>query len=536
MRLPKIMKLKLLFAFTLTCCIVYPDSGPILANPCTHRFIEHTLPHTTQTRVVPVHFYEGNGSGVGINDLNNDGLLDIVLGNLKRPNTILWNEGQLQFRAQTFGPTGRTRAVNLIDVDADGWLDIVLTTQVGAPLVWHNDRDESFSLESLEGVTHLAYTLDWSDVNADGDLDLATASYDSELMRLLGNSFLFNDNAGVFYYENRAGVFVPTRLADESQALALWLSDIDDDQQPDLIVGNDFSFPDQFWSYRGGDWVAHMPFKVTTYSTMSFDAGDINNDGRLEFFAADMRPTRDDEVTRKTWRFVREDLENASRLPDDVQITENVLQTQSVNGGLINVAQQYGLEATGWTWSAKFGDLDQDGYLDLYAVNGMESIELFPHVPENAVIERNTAFRNTAGTGFTLMPEWGLDSLDGGRGMSMGDLDNDGDLDIVVNNLNAPSTLFENNLCGGSSLQVELRWPDSSNLYGIGAKLRLHTSTGTYLRELRASSGYLSGDPTRVHFGFPPESQLFTLEIEWPDHQVTRIEQFPTDPFIIVSR
>src|SRR5688572_2128299 len=110
MRRPKIMKRRSLFIFTLICLALYPDSGSILAEPCTNRFIEHVLPHTAQTRGVPVHFYEGNGSGVGLNDLNNDGLLDIVLGNLKGANTILWNEGQLQFRAETFGRTGRTRA------------------------------------------------------------------------------------------------------------------------------------------------------------------------------------------------------------------------------------------------------------------------------------------------------------------------------------------------------------------------------------------------------------------------------------------
>lgn len=530
------MKHKLLFLLMLTCLIFYPDSGSILAKPCTNRFIEHRLPHTTQTRGVPVHFYEGNGSGVGINDLNNDGLLDIVLGNLHGANTILWNDGQLQFRAETFGRTGRTRTVNMVDVDADGWLDIVLTTQVGAPILWHNERDGTFRLKTLNGVRHPAYTLDWADIDADGDLDLATASYNAELLLLLKDSFLFNNNAGVFYYENREDIFIPTQLADESQALALWLSDIDHDEQPDLIIGNDFSFPDQSWSYRDGAWITNAPFDVTTYNTMSFDAGDLNNDGLLEFFAADMHPTEDDSATLNVWRYVLDNLATAARLPDDRQVAENVLQSQTSVGRLTNVAQQYGLAATGWTWSAKFGDLDQDGYLDLYAVNGMESIELFPHVPGRALVEPNVALRNDAGQGFTLMPAWGLDSLDGGRGMSMGDLDNDGDLDIVVNNLNTPSILFENDLCGGRSLQVELRWPQSANVYGIGATLTLHTSMGVYRRDLRATSGYLSGDPARVHFGFPQEAKLLTLEIEWPDHHVTRIEQFPIDPFMVVTR
>ncbi|MBZ0284520.1 MAG: ASPIC/UnbV domain-containing protein, partial [Anaerolineae bacterium] len=121
-------------------------------------------------------------------------------------------------------------------------------------------------------------------------------------------------------------------------------------------------------------------------------------------------------------------------------------------------------------------------------------------------------------------------------GMSMGDLDNDGDLDIVVNNLNAASVLYENDLCGGSSLQVDLRWPGSANPYGMGSMLALHTSTGTYYRDLHASSGYLSGNPARIHFGFPSETVLLRLEIEWPDQQVTTINDFASNLFITVTR
>jgi hypothetical protein len=530
------MTRKLLFLFGLSVFILSHEAGLSLAQPCTLQFIEHDLPHTTQTRGVPVHFYEGNGSGVAINDLNKDGLLDIVLGNLKGANTILWNQGGLHFRPEEFAITGRTRSVSLVDVDADGWIDIALTTQTGAPSLWHNNGDESFTLTHMKGVSYPAYTLDWGDFDADGDLDLVTASYDAELLLLLRDSFLFNSNGGVYAYENRDGVFVPTRLANEARGLVIWLSDLDRDGSPDLIVGNDFAVPDQSWSLRDGVWQAETPFAVTTFSTMSFDAGDIDNNGTFDFFAADMHPMTDDADTQRAWHYVQDDLIRAPRLADDRQVTENVLNLQTTSGRFSSAASQYGTAATGWTWSAKFGDLDQDGFLDLYAVNGMESIELFTQLPNSALIESNAAFHNDAGAGFTLMPSWGLGSLASGRGMSMGDLDNDGDLDIVVNNLNAPSALFENDLCSGRSLQVELRWPASENVSGIGSRLTLSTSTGTYTRELRATSGYLSGDPSRVHFGFPADSQLFTLEIEWPDHQMTRIEPVSTDPFLIVTR
>lgn len=232
---------------------------------CNNTFIEHPLSHTTTTRGEVVGFYESNVSGGAINDLDQNGWLDIVLGNLNGANTIFWNEGALNFRSETFMPTGRTRAVNLVDVDGDGWLDIVVTTQAAAPRLMHNNGDTTFSYQPLSGMDRPAYTMQWADVDTDGDLDLVTASYDAELLLLLRDSFLFSDGAGVVYYENRGGTFFPTRLAEESQALAIWLSDLDADGNVDLVVGNDFSFPDQSWSYRDGVWQATAPFTATTY-------------------------------------------------------------------------------------------------------------------------------------------------------------------------------------------------------------------------------------------------------------------------------
>lgn len=531
----RMMKVIISYLPCLCLVVIFVDSTPAISQTCRDRFIEHTLPHITTPRGEIVRFFESNGSGLAINDLNNDGLLDIVLGNLDGANTLLWNEGGLQFRAESFMPTGRTRAINIVDVDGDGWLDIVMTTQTAAPRYLHNNRDETFSVEPLTGVRNYANVMQWADVDADGDLDLVTASYDAELSLLLGSSFLFNGGGGVYYYENQDGTFVATQLADAAQALAIWLSDLDGDGTIDLFIGNDFSLPDQSWSYVNGAWQATTPFNSTSFSTMSFDIGDINNDRVAEFFSADMYPYEQSDEALRPWQRVLSNLEAQPVPPNNIQQIQNTLLFRDETT-YSDFAHDYAVSASGWSWSSKFGDLNQDGFLDLYVVNGMIAQELFANLPDDELVEANQVFRNVKGGRFVPMPEWGLDSQSSGRGMSMADLDNDGDLDIIINNLNAPAQLYENDLCGGQSLQVDLRWQDSANVFGIGAILRLETTSGTYSRDVRSGSGYLSGDPARIHFGFPADAQPLRLEVLWTDGEITTVDSLNTDHLITLTR
>jgi hypothetical protein len=248
-----------------------------------------------------------------------------------------------------------------------------------------------------------------------------------------------------------------------------------------------------------------------------------------------MRPYSDAPEIMNQWQPVMDKMTH-NMVAGDPQHMANVLQVRNADGRFVNTAPQSGIEATGWSWSSKFGDLDQDGFLDLYVVNGMQALDNFSHLPNDELVEENQVFRNDGRGAFTPMPGWGLNSTYGGRSMSMADLDNDGDLDIVVNNLRAPSQIFENQLCAGASIQVDLRWPNSPNTHAIGAKLTLRTGAGNYMREVKATSGYLSGDPSRAHFGFPVESQLQALEITWPDGQVSTIGRLESNTLVSVVR
>ena len=499
---------------------------------CEDRFIAHDLDHTTTINDDVVQMFKSNGAGLAINDLDNDGDLDVVLANLDAPNTILWNEGGLTFRKESMAH-GRSRAVNIVDFDGDGWQDIVFTRQMSRLTFWRNPGaadTPGFDEIDMPSVWEKAYTMSWADMDIDGDLDLVIASYDTEFNK---DDIHGAGGGGVGYYENQDGILASTNLIYTAQALALLLVDVNEDGRLDILVGNDFFLQDHVWLRVDDGWLRADPFLTTAMNTMSYSAGDLNNDGHLALFSGDMKPYATDEETLAAWQPV---MEHMAPIVGDAQIIENVLQVRNADGTFNNRGADSGLAATGWSWSAKFGDLDNDGFLDFYVVNGMTAEELFGHLPNNELIEENLVFRNQGAGRFAPMPDWGLNSLSSGRGMSMADMDGDGDLDIVVNNLLAPAQLFENRLCGGDTLAVDLFWPARKNTRAIGARLVLHTSTGNYTREIRAASGYLSGDPARVHFGFPSDSQLEQLEVIWPDGEVSRVDSVMPNYWITITR
>jgi hypothetical protein len=540
-------KYALVFIFSLVCLVI--DSPPVAgqssktvpvtvqtlpltrATTCSGHFVAYDLDHkTTVPDPKNIRMYQGNGEGVAIGDLDNDGKLDIVLANYSGPNTILWNEGELKFTtAHLSEASGDSRAVTIVDVDGDGKLDIVLTRTKNAPTYWHNDGNRHFTREYLPGVGKPLYTINWADMTNSGYLDLVGATYDTSLLADFGQEFLNSGNGGVYYYQNKGGQFVLHTLATSAQALALLLVDLNGDGHPDLWVGNDFAVPDQTWLWTQSSFQRSNLLTISSYSTMSLDFGDLNNDGRNEVFSTDMKPYPGDKQGQTVMPAILKGLTAPRTTNDPQQVTANVLQTVGV---FEDTAKAAGVDATGWSWSAKFADLDNDGFLDLYVVNGFMEFSTFPRLPNHELVEENQAFKNVGNGNFVRMSEWGLGSTRSGRGMSMADLAGDGRLDIVVNNVNGNAQLFENQLCGGNSLEVDLFWPGSHNSRAIGSTLILSSDTANYYRDVKAASGYLSGDPVRIHFGYPQGAMLRQLQVRWPDGAMSVVNT-PTDNSIL---
>src|SRR5919202_2516698 len=332
--------------------------------PCTNTFVPHTLDYaTTRSRDKAVWMFESNGAGVAVDDLDGDGNLDIGLANLDGHNAILWNQGSFRFRKETL-PPGDSRAVNLVDFDGDGRPDIVFTRRLDRPTYWRNQspqpKGSRFVPAVLPGVYFPAYSMAWADFDGAGRLDLVTGSYDAALEQgLIGNiASPFGSGAGVYYYQHQGDAFVPQQLASEAQALAIAVPDLNGDGRPDLLVGNDFDLPDASWVRDHGSWRVVAPFKTTTRNTMSLDRGDIDNNGTPEIFATDMKPYAQDVQTLAHWRPMMEAMPPPTQ--PGPQINENVLQVRRGGGSFRNEAYQRGVDATGWSWSAQFGDLDND--------------------------------------------------------------------------------------------------------------------------------------------------------------------------------
>jgi enediyne biosynthesis protein E4 len=503
------------------------------ATACTNQFVKHELPHHTLSGDIGSYVYVSNGSGLAIGDLDGDGFDDIALGNLAGPVTILRNRGSLSFEKITTA-LHDVRALTIVDTDGDGATELVATKRFERPVIGQLDPQGILQLRPMPNVYSAFYTMGWQDLNRDGYLDVVLGTYDTEQLQKQGLIFNQRGGGGVFVYTFDGQSYTGTRLNNGADALAIAFPDINHDGIADIHVGNDFNRSDGIWLTTSSQWQAITPFSQTTENTMGIDYADFDNDGQLDIFATDMKPYNQDVKTMAIWLPAMSKLTRPLSA-DDPQYPENTLFSWD-GSRWVNRAYSLQVDATGWSWSGKFGDLNNDGWQELYVVNGMIAKDLLGHLEDAEIREPNMLFQNVDGSRFEPV-DWGVGDTSSGRSMSMADLDGDGDLDIVINSLDAPAVLYENRMCGGNALLVTLHDPSVANHQAIGAIVTAHIATDMHLtRQVKSESGYLSGDSRTLHFGVANTSVIDTLQVTWPDGSQSIIHDISTNQHITITK
>ena len=511
------------------------------------------------------------GGGVSVGDINNDGLNDLFFTGNMVPNRLYLNKGDLKFEdiTESAGVAGDGRwnaGTSLADVNADGLLDIyVCISGLSMPknnLLYINNGDLTFT-ESAEiyGLDDPGNTVDatFFDFDNDNDLDVYLANYPmfsfstptpvyANMMAM--KTYFRSDKL----FRNDGGSFVDVTSESGIQNFGLGISvtaaDLNNDGWQDLYVSNDFQSPDYMY-FNNGDGTFSEKAKETTkhtaYFGMGVDVADINNDGLLDIYQVDMTP----EDNR------RNKANMASMNPNDFylmvehgmhyQYMQNALQLNQGIGDdgypvFSDVSRLTGTSNTDWSWAPLIFDFDNDGNKDLFVANGIRrdinnkdyfaSIEPRPFTKRDTrtLLEKaqgipfepinNYAFQNKGNAEFVnVTDEMGLTLVGYSNGAAYGDLDNDGDLDLIVSNIDAEASIFENKASEKTSntyLRIKLNGPNT-NRYGIGARLTSYTNGMTQIIEHTLSRGYQSSVESTVHFGTGIATVLDSLRVEWAD-------------------
>ncbi|WP_442889132.1 VCBS repeat-containing protein [Congregicoccus parvus] len=491
------------------------------------------------------------GTGVAIADYDGDGRPDVFVVSKTESCRLFRNLGDWRFEDVTAraGVADRGDAAKIwkqgatfADIDNDGRLDLYVC-RFGVPnLLYVNQGDGTFREEAaarglaLVDASGMAAFCDydrdgWLDVFIQTNLLDAAAQPDGRPDRLYRN----NRDGTFTDVTSAAGIAVggPTQVHS-----ATWW-DFDDDGWPDLYVANDFAKPDHLWrNNRDGTFtdIAHRALPHTPYSSMGADLGDIDNDGRVDFLVADMAATTHEKdqrgmaVTRA--RTIRDPVDSAAA--GAPQLPRNTLFLATGTDRLQEAAHLTGLDATDWTWAVRFEDFDNDGRLDAFFTNGMfrelHNTDLLTRMmqSENArarvalmqnspvLAEPNLAFRNLGDLRFeSVGPAWGLDLLGVSFGAATGDLDGDGDLDLVVSNYRDGITVYRNDSTDGARVIIALQGT-VSNRFGVGATVRVDSDAGLQTRHLVLARGSLSTSEPTLHFGLGNASVVPRLTVRWP--------------------
>ncbi|NAY92061.1 hypothetical protein GTQ34_09025 [Muricauda sp. JGD-17] len=522
-----------------------------------------------------LYFY--NGGGVAVGDVNNDNLPDIFFSGNQVKNKLYLNKGDLKFEDITDssgleGNSSWNTGSVMADVNGDGWLDIYVCAVVGINgfdgynELYINNQDGTFTESASKyGLDFDSYSSSaaFFDYDTDGDLDLyllnhavhTSGSFGKASLRTkrnyeTGDKLLRNDNGKFKDVSEEAGIYGGIN----GYGLGVAVSDFNVDGYPDIYVGNDFHEDDYYYLNNGdGTFTESLRtyFGHTTRFSMGSDVADINHDGLPDLISLDMLP--EEEVPLK-----------ASEGDEDIQIqqlrtqqygyhyqfTRNMLYVNQPDGKFMETALLSGVAATDWSWATLFADYNQDGNQDLFVANGIpkrpNDLDFIKFVSSDQIQSKINNTRLVDQKAMDMMPSgvhhnyifqgrddltfedmstnWMIPEKLISGASAYGDLDNDGDLDLVVNNLNAPPSIYVNKTNNKANfLKVKLRFK-GKNPYGIGTKVYAYTDGTLQFKELFPARGFQASSEPIVHFGFRQKELVDSLKVVWPDRTCQTIK------------
>lgn len=525
--------------------------------------------------------YLYNGGGVSVGNLNGDNLPDVVFSGNMVPSQVYINKGDLKFQNITKESNINTSSnwitgVNLIDVNQDGLDDIYFC--IGGPgnvdnfpnKLYINNGNLTFSEQATKyGLDDKGESIQsiFFDYDLDGDLDvylLTGGGFENSAIdiskikrdgssrnndRLYRNDF--NKNLGHPVYTE---VSFELGINTEGFGLGVSIIDVNNDFWPDIYVSNDYTSKDLLYLNIEGNYFEEQSsnyFNHFSHFSMGNDAADINNDGYIDLFTSDMLP--EDIKRRKlmSGSFSQEIFKFAQKFGYGEQHMRNMLHLNNGDQSFSEIAQFSGIEMSDWTWGPLFADFDNDGYQDLYLTNGfgkdiadMDFVKYrenasyaFSDINKlkksvhkaldklNPIELSNYMYSNEANYKFKNVTKlWGLDYVSISNGSSYVDLDLDGDLDLLVNNINQESFIFKNNLNNEDSIssnfiELRLKGPEK-NKSSIGAHVKLFLSNNQVLvRYNQPSKGFQSTSSSLLHFGLG-DNDIDSLVVTWPDKKI----------------
>lgn len=530
-----------------------------------------------------------NGGGVGLGDFNNDGLIDLYLTANQLSNRLYLNKGNLKFedvttQAGVAGTKAWSTGVSIADVNGDGWLDIYVCNSGDVKgddkenELFINNGDMTFTDKATEyGIADNGFTTHavFFDYDRDGDLDLyiLNNSYQAigsfNLMKnerpnrdaYGGDKLMRNEGDHFTDVSKESGIFGSII----GFGLGATVGDVNGDGWPDIYVSNDFFERDYLYiNNRDNTFIEVLTKQIQSISaaSMGADLADINNDAKPDIFVTDMLPHSNDRLktvtTFDSWDRYMYGVKNDYYH----QFTRNTLQLNNGNNTFSEVGRLAGVEATDWSWGALMFDMDNDGWKDIFVANGIfqdltnqdylqyitnEEVarsmiskqgvdykKLVELIPSNPV--PNFAFKNKNNLEFENMADrWGLGVPNFSNGSAYGDLDNDGDLDLIVNHVNSPVSVYRNNLNkfnpDNRYLKFNLKGIRKNTL-AVGAKITIWDGDNKFFVEQVPNRGFESSIDPRPNIGLGTIDIVDSIRVDWPDGTVSILTKISTNQML----